>query len=189
MDQETGGILLGRRHSKDAVFCIAATRPGPNAEHHRAEFSPDTDYAQSIINDYRTTYDVVWIGTWHKHPGAMNRLSSGDINQMREFVKDPDLMDEIIAIITTYSDDVVRVNPFYMDHTLKVARTDLEIIDDSDEYESELRLDVGSEEHAGANDTHAGYEDDHRTTGRNEPKTIVGWLSTLTDSTRHILFD
>jgi integrative and conjugative element protein (TIGR02256 family) len=141
MEGETGGVLLGRRLSNDVVFCLSATRPGPNAEHHHAEFSPDVDYAQAILDDYRREYDAVWIGTWHKHPGRMNRLSDGDIAQMREFVRDPELIDEIVAVVTTYGDGTVKLNPFYMDDSLEWTRTDVEIVDDAEPYLEDLRHD------------------------------------------------
>ncbi|TKX67741.1 MULTISPECIES: Mov34/MPN/PAD-1 family protein [Halorubrum] len=143
---ETGGVLIGRRLDDERLFCFAATRPGPNAEHHRAEFSPDVDHAQSILDDYRTEYDVVWIGTWHKHPGEMNRLSDGDVTQMRDFVRDPETVDEIVAIVTTYVDGVVKLNPFYMDQTFEWRRIGVEFVDGVGEYESELRRDDGVEE-------------------------------------------
>lgn len=143
---ETGGVLIGRRLDDERLFCFAATRPGPNAEHRRAEFSPDVDHAQSILDDYRTEYDVVWIGTWHKHPGEMNRLSDGDVTQMRDFVRDPETVDEIVAIVTTYVDGVVKLNPFYMDQSLEWRRVDVEFVGGVDEFESELRRDDGVEE-------------------------------------------
>ncbi|TKX74754.1 hypothetical protein EXE46_07770 [Halorubrum sp. GN11_10-6_MGM] len=142
-ESETGGVLIGRRLDDERLFCVAATRPGPNAEHRRAEFSPDVDHAQSILDDYRTEYDVVWIGTWHKHPGEMNRLSDGDVAQMREFVRDPETVDEIVAIVTTYVDGVVKLNPFYMDQTREWRRVDVEFVDGVKEYESELRRGEG----------------------------------------------
>lgn len=145
-NRETGGVLLGRRVSPDKIFCITATRPGPNAEQHRAEFAPDIEYAQSIIDDYRTQYDVVWIGTWHKHPGSMNRLSNGDKSQMREFIHDSDLLDEIIAIVTTYDDGVVKLNPFYMEESLEPTRIDLEIVDDIKEYKTDIEIEGQTEQ-------------------------------------------
>lgn len=151
--RETGGVLLGRRRSEEDVFCIAATRPGPNAEHRHAEFSPDIDYAQSILDDYRTTYNVVWIGTWHKHPGTMNQLSDGDVRQMREFVQDPELVDEIITIVTTYADNRVKLNTFYMDDSLEAVRTEAQIVDNADGYKMDLRYDDSTEEGPDSEDT------------------------------------
>lgn len=155
-ESETGGVLIGKRLDDERLFCLAATRPGPNAEHRRAEFSPDVDHAQSVLDDYRTEYDVVWIGTWHKHPGEMNRLSDGDVTQMRDFVRDPETVDEIVAVVTTYVDGVVKLNPFYMDRTLEWRRVDVEFVDGVEEYESELRRedDVAEPDWEGAESPH-----------------------------------
>lgn len=143
--RETGGVLLGGRIADDEIFCMTATRPGPNAEQYKAEFAPDIEYAQDIVDDLRNEFDVVWIGTWHKHPGAMNELSRGDIEQMREFVQDPELLDEIIAVITTIDKDTVKINPFYMDKEMSPKRTNLEVIgrQETEEKMKELRMSNG----------------------------------------------
>lgn len=138
-NRETGGVLIGKRISDNEVYCKEATGPGPQAEHHQTEFAPDIEHAQSILDDRRMSYDVFWIGTWHKHPGSMNRLSKGDINQMREFIKDTELLDEIFAIITTFENDTLTLNPFYMNESLKHNRVDLNIVDDPSEYDDEIK--------------------------------------------------
>lgn len=136
-NRETGGVLLGRRISESEIFCMTATRPGPEAEQYKTEFSPDVEYAQDIIDNLREDFDVVWIGTWHKHPGDLNELSRGDIQQMKEFVNDPELLDEIIAVITTINGDTVKINPFYMDKRHTIDRVNVEILE-TDETQEKL---------------------------------------------------
>ena len=127
-NRETGGVLLGGRLSETEIFCMRATRPGPEAEQYKTEFAPDVEYAQDIIDNLREDFDVVWIGTWHKHPGSLNELSRGDIQQMKEFINDPELLDEILAVITTIEGDTVRINPFYMDKRHTIGRVNIEVI-------------------------------------------------------------
>ena len=127
-NRETGGVLLGGRLSETEIFCMRATRPGPEAEQYKTEFAPDVEYAQDIIDNLREDFDVVWIGTWHKHPGSLNELSRGDIQQMKEFINDPELLDEILAVITTIEGDTVRINPFYMDKRHTIGRVNIKVI-------------------------------------------------------------
>jgi hypothetical protein len=126
-DVETGGVLFGAHTPDDELVVFHATGPGGDADHRAAEFAPDIEHAQAVLQSIRREWDVVWIGTWHTHPGGMNRLSSGDIAQMREFVEDPGLPDEILAIIiTTDTDpDGVQLNPFYMDESLQPTEAEL----------------------------------------------------------------
>lgn len=140
---ETGGVLFGTRTPDDELLIYRATGPGPNAEHHAAEFSPDTDHAQQLLDRLRREKDVVWVGTWHKHPAEMNSLSGGDVAQMREFVEDPDLLDEMVAIIVTNQGSDVRVNGFHMDEGLSPVRTGIDTVpeDEEDRYRNYCRYD------------------------------------------------
>lgn len=138
---ETGGVLFGTRTPNDELLVSRATGPGPNAEHHAAQFSPDTEHAQQLLDRLRADRDVVWIGTWHKHPAHMNSLSEGDVRQMREFVRDPDLLDEMLAIVVTHQGSEVEVNTFYMDDTLTPVRTGIDEVPDEERarYQSYCR--------------------------------------------------
>lgn len=145
-NRETGGVLLGGRLSETEIFCMRATRPGPEAEQYKTEFSPDVEYAQDIIDTLREDFDVVWIGTWHKHPGALNELSRGDIQQMKEFVNDSELLDEIIAVITTIDGDTVKINPFYMDKRHTIDKVNVEVIGTDETQEKLNQLKYSNEQ-------------------------------------------
>lgn len=149
---ETGGVLFGTRTPEDELLVYRATGPGPNAEHHAAQFSPDTEHAQQLLDRLRTDRDVVWIGTWHKHPAHMDSLSEGDVRQMREFVRDPDLLDEMLAIVVTHQGSQVNVNTFYMDEDLTPVRTGIDDVPEGkeDRYQSYCRYEPVEETRAGS---------------------------------------
>lgn len=131
---ETGGVLLGKNTAPDQVVILSATGPGPDANHFSAQFAPDVDHAQARLDELRQGWDVFWIGTWHKHPGHLNRPSQGDINQMEEFISDPDNLNAITAIITTRTPQgKIRINTFYMDERRTVERIGLNIVSDNSE--------------------------------------------------------
>lgn len=128
--RETGGIIIGGRANVNRLFVTAFTGPGPNAAHHEELFSPDIEYAQQQLDAYREDWDVKWLGVWHKHPGQMRSLSPGDIQQMRELVKDPDTLNEVVSIIATQDGNTVRLNGYHMDESLEPYRLSMTIVDD-----------------------------------------------------------
>lgn len=129
-NKETGGIIIGGRANINRLFVADLTGPGPNAHHHRTEFSPDIDHAQRCLDAYREDWDVYWLGVWHKHPGQKRTLSQGDVGQMQELVQDPDTLDEIVSIIATLQEDTIRLNGYHMDESLEPYRLPISIVDD-----------------------------------------------------------
>jgi integrative and conjugative element protein (TIGR02256 family) len=127
--KETGGILIGGQAATNQFFIVEATGPGANANHQRTEFSPDVEHAQRRLDEMRKEWDVFWLGTWHKHPGSMQRLSEGDVQQMRRLVQDPDTLDEILSVIVTQNDDI-RLRTYHMDDGLEAHRIDTAIVED-----------------------------------------------------------
>lgn len=138
---ETGGVLLGRYLPDNRVVVVDATEPGPNADHYSAEFAPDVDHAQTRLDNLREEWDIFWIGTWHKHPGHMNSPSGGDVRQMREFIRDPETLDSITAIITTEEEGNIRVNGFHLDADTKLKRVQIEAVDFEHKIIQSLRHD------------------------------------------------
>lgn len=126
--KETGGILIGGQAATNQFFVVEATGPGANAHHRRTEFSPDIEHAQQRLDEMRETWDVFWVGTWHKHPEGIQRLSGGDIRQMRRLVKDPDTLDDILSVIVTPEN--VRLRAYHMDDGLEPHRINTTIVED-----------------------------------------------------------
>ena len=127
--EETGGVLIGGRAATNQFFVAETTGPGANANHQRTEFSPDVEHAQRRLDEMRKEWEVFWLGTWHKHPGSMQRLSEGDVQQMRRLIKDPDTLNEILSVIVTRQ-DAIRLRTYHMDDGLKAHRIDTSIVED-----------------------------------------------------------
>jgi len=83
---ETGGLLIGPR-SQPVI--VAATKPGPKAEHLPFRFTDDPNHQQAEFDSAASEFrdKVRWRGTYHLHPGVLSRPSHGDLNQAREFLE------------------------------------------------------------------------------------------------------
>jgi integrative and conjugative element protein (TIGR02256 family) len=86
---ETGGLLLGYRHTPTEVVITDAIGPGPLAVHRRTGFDPDT-YWQSA--ELARRYDAAdrrirYLGDWHTHPGGTTTLSRTDRRTLRAIAR------------------------------------------------------------------------------------------------------
>lgn len=81
---ETGGVLLGYRHTGDVVV-LEAVGPGPQSEHSRTGFSPDPEFQeQEIIRRFHETEGrIVYVGDWHSHPAGGSTLSRLDRSTLK----------------------------------------------------------------------------------------------------------
>lgn len=89
---ETGGLLLGYRHSPTEVVITDAIGPGPKADHRRTGFDPDTNWqASELARRYRDAdRRISYLGDWHTHPGGTTTLSRTDRRTLRAIARHPD---------------------------------------------------------------------------------------------------
>lgn len=68
---ETGGVLLGWRNGTDVVVSHVVG-PGPDAQHDRSAFHPDSAWqAKKIAELYEDCgRRLEYLGDWHTHPGG-----------------------------------------------------------------------------------------------------------------------
>jgi integrative and conjugative element protein (TIGR02256 family) len=89
---ETGGVLLGWRHSPTETVVTGLVGPGPDAEHHPTWFRPDTNWQQAQIDkayaDSGRT--VAYLGDWHTHPDGTAALSPKDRRTLRRIARHTD---------------------------------------------------------------------------------------------------
>ncbi len=113
---ETGGVLVGRRLNSREILVIAATGPGPQADHQRHTFAPDTRYANRQLRELRGKHKGTdFIGVWHKHPPNLDHPSGPDWGQAREILLDPDYAtDEIVAPIVTVRRKKPHIKVYYV---------------------------------------------------------------------------
>lgn len=122
--EETGGVLVGRRLDSQRILIIAATGPGPKADHRHHTFAPDTTYLNNELERLRGQYSGTdFVGFWHKHPPALDRPSAGDEKQAWEVVHDPDFKTEefVLAIVVQPNRQISlkpEVKPYYYDREL-----------------------------------------------------------------------
>jgi integrative and conjugative element protein (TIGR02256 family) len=114
-ESETGGILMGRRLNDGEILVIAATGPGPQADHQRHTFAPDTRYVNRKLREVSERYPGVdFVGVWHKHPPTLDHPSGGDLEQARAILRDPDYgIDELVAPIVVLRDGEARIKVYY----------------------------------------------------------------------------
>lgn len=85
-NQETGGILGGvGKIEKRNVVITDASGPGPAAIQESSFFSRDTEYCQSVVDDWakKSLGAIDYIGEWHKHLEANPRPSKRDIETLK----------------------------------------------------------------------------------------------------------
>jgi len=129
--KETGGILVGCRLSlsKECFLAVVqASGPGKRADQQLYTYAPDVEALQLALDTTYARYkglgvSVEYIGEWHKHPKGMNRLSSGDVEQGKAILSDPDYKLEFGGIILPIAtlgakkgskEEKVELYPFYM---------------------------------------------------------------------------
>lgn len=83
--KETGGLLLGYRHSPTEIVITDAIGPGPGGNHRRAGFDPDTDWQTSELALRYAAHHrrITYLGDWHTHPGGSSTLSRTDRRTVR----------------------------------------------------------------------------------------------------------
>jgi integrative and conjugative element protein (TIGR02256 family) len=82
---ETGGILLGKWLSDQAVVVACATGPGPRAKKTTISLELDLDYCQKELDKVfqMTGGRVSFLGDWHSHLSADIWPSAEDSNSLR----------------------------------------------------------------------------------------------------------
>lgn len=115
-DQETGGIMIGKRLAGDRIIIVAATKPGPNAEHYQFEFGLDADHANAELQRWiARDPEVDFIGVWHKHPPSLDRPSPGDRQSAYKLFADPDYANvELVNPIVVIRGEEPLIRCFYM---------------------------------------------------------------------------
>ena len=111
--EETGGVLVGRRLDSQRILVIAATGPGPKADHRHHTFAPDTNHLNNELERLRSQYNGTdFVGFWHKHPPTLDHPSAGDEKQAWEVVNDPDFKtEEFVLVIAVQRNRPPSVNP------------------------------------------------------------------------------
>ena len=99
---ETGGILVGY-HVKGEIVIMAATGPGPNAEHSRNSLILDLLFIRDELKRYEMQPSIGYEGNWHSHPGEIIiRPSKTDELLLRTVVESPDYdVNRAVLIITS----------------------------------------------------------------------------------------
>jgi integrative and conjugative element protein (TIGR02256 family) len=85
LPNETGGLLLGYRHSRTVIVITDAIGPGPAANHRRTGFDPDSAWqTRQIALRYEAAgRRITYLGDWHTHPGGTTALSRTDRRTLR----------------------------------------------------------------------------------------------------------
>jgi proteasome lid subunit RPN8/RPN11 len=114
-DNETGGILVGRRLDDDIILVVAATESGPKADRKVHTFSPDVDYVNQELVTLRSKYPGTdFVGTWHKHPPHLDHPSGPDWKQACEMLRDPDYaIEELVAPIVVVREGIPSIKVYY----------------------------------------------------------------------------
>jgi integrative and conjugative element protein (TIGR02256 family) len=121
---ETGGVLVGFVDSAlHAVVVIAASGPGPHAQHGPNTFNRDREHCQAFLDRYvEMTHGVAdFVGEWHKHREPDPRPSPTDVQTYRRLAADPACHCALPLVLITgacvishypLSEQYVRVNAF-----------------------------------------------------------------------------
>jgi len=87
---ETGGILMGRFDSADAIHVTHASGPGRNAVHEPAFFLRDTAYCAGVLREHYERFGADYVGEWHTHVDGLRVPSPGDLLTLAGIMHDPD---------------------------------------------------------------------------------------------------
>lgn len=142
-ENETGGILVGRRIDSSTLLILAATDPGVRATRRQVEFEPDVEYANQLLAEFCEIYNNAdYIGTWHKHPLRYPRFSIGDVQTAHAFFADKDYshIDETLNPIVWVDGDHITTRYYYMNRVmaqsgqvfLEIPASAIEEIEDDD---------------------------------------------------------
>ncbi len=119
--RETGGILVGRSfklHQGLVLVVVGASGPGAGADRQRHTYAPDVTSHQRELVTWRrhyAAYQVDYVGEWHKHPPGHRQPSSGDTQQVRAILNDPDyrLPYGIFTPLVTIEQGECRLHGYY----------------------------------------------------------------------------
>lgn len=87
---ETGGVIGGTGNvENNTAAIIKVSDGGPKAIRQRAYFSRDTNYCQSVIDEWAKASigENDYLGEWHKHLEKSPHPSHKDIKTMQEIAK------------------------------------------------------------------------------------------------------
>jgi integrative and conjugative element protein (TIGR02256 family) len=89
---ETGGLLLGYRHTPNEIVITETIGPGPAAVHRRIGFNPDTEWqARELSRRYaEAERRIHYLGDWHTHPGGKTSMSRIDRQTLGVIARYPD---------------------------------------------------------------------------------------------------
>ncbi len=125
LDQETGGIVIGKRLPGNTIVVVAATGPGPKAEHHPYEFVLDADYANAELRRWiQRDGEVDFLGVWHKHPPTLEEPSGGDAQTAYGLFADANYANvhELVNPIVLVEQATPYIRCFYMTRQDAVCR-------------------------------------------------------------------
>jgi len=91
--EETGGVLLGYRVSRDGLGAVVrhVLGPGPAAVHEPRRFEPDYDWQAAQVAELWTRDESLeYLGDWHTHPGGSATISPMDKDALRVIAASPD---------------------------------------------------------------------------------------------------
>ncbi len=112
---ETGGLLLGTKHSDGSRLVTHATPPGPAAIHGPEMFERDLEFSQAILNYFAQQTGIEYLGEWHKHPPNYPRPSSGDLQGVSDILRDRDYRTEGMMLFPIFI--IVPANSPLIDET------------------------------------------------------------------------
>jgi integrative and conjugative element protein (TIGR02256 family) len=120
---ETGGVVIGAPLDEHTVLVLAATGPGPNAEHYGAEYALDVAYAQNQLALYHRRYPTAdYVGEWHRHPDSLPVPSGGDWTTAAQILRDPAYkVDALINPIVVLPGGEFQIRFFYL-HRMDLPR-------------------------------------------------------------------
>ena len=110
---ETGGLLLGEKKKVAGQYAFIvkkATGPGARAEFSTHHFIPDTDFYKSELKSELHLNGLIYLGEWHKHPGAFDSPSCKDLETMKEIASNDNTKD-LMAIIVTMPEMIKSSDP------------------------------------------------------------------------------
>lgn len=116
--RETGGVLLGWRNGADVVVSHVVG-PGPNAQHRRTAFHPDSAWQAARIGELyeESGRRLEYLGDWHTHPGGRPWPSRRDERTLRHIAgsaeaRCPDPVMVILGSSRADEDSAWRVGAF-----------------------------------------------------------------------------
>ena len=116
LEDETSGLLLGKI-SDEEYLITEVSDGGKNEKRSALSVSPDKDYFDQRIEEAERR-GLVYLGEWHKHPGALTHPSSGDISTVKNiFEKCHNLKDFLMFIVVKNSQNNFEYFCYYFSNT------------------------------------------------------------------------